>query len=212
MPETFTEQSNFITHEMLAHPALFTHPRAQNVAIIDNQDNGILQEVLKHPHITEVWQITDKKPGTYQNTGARTQFYFGSSTEWATHAKPESFDILITTNSSEQSQMMQHYLKILKKDGILIQPCQSPFNTTELKSAYQQLLAIGFDDIQILNFPQPNYPSGWRTVLMTIKQGTFKCVSEKNIFNKPFHTRYYNLDMHKASLALPEFIKEQIFT
>ena len=33
---------------------------------------------------------------------------------------------------------------------------------------------------------------------------------EKDIFNKSFSTRFYNLDVHKAAFALPEFMRIEL--
>ena len=42
---TFDEH---IYHEMLTHPALFTHPAPKRVVIVGGGDGGTLREVLKH--------------------------------------------------------------------------------------------------------------------------------------------------------------------
>jgi spermidine synthase len=44
-----TEHEEFIYHEMLAHPALCTHPAPRRVLIIGGGDGGALEEALKHP-------------------------------------------------------------------------------------------------------------------------------------------------------------------
>src|SRR5260370_27088219 len=44
-----TEGDEFAYHEMLAHPALCTHPSPRRVLIIGGGDGGLLEEVLKHP-------------------------------------------------------------------------------------------------------------------------------------------------------------------
>ena len=35
-------------YESLVHPAIFTHPKPINVAIIGDGDGGALREILKH--------------------------------------------------------------------------------------------------------------------------------------------------------------------
>jgi spermidine synthase len=44
-----TEADEFTYHEMLAHPALCTHPAPRHVLMIGGGDGGLLEEVLKHP-------------------------------------------------------------------------------------------------------------------------------------------------------------------
>ena len=50
-------RENFFYHEMMSHPALFSHPAPKNVVIIGGGDCGTLREVLKHPDIETVHQI-----------------------------------------------------------------------------------------------------------------------------------------------------------
>src|SRR4030066_1997201 len=42
-----TDRDNFIYHEMMSHPALFTHPNPKRVLIIGGGDCGTLREVLR---------------------------------------------------------------------------------------------------------------------------------------------------------------------
>src|SRR5579871_4654222 len=56
-----SEQDGFFYHEMMAHPALFTHHHPQKIAIVGNYF-GILEEVLKHPAVLEIICITDNNP------------------------------------------------------------------------------------------------------------------------------------------------------
>ena len=66
-----TERDNFLYHEMMSHPALFTHPDPKKVAIIGGGDCGTLREVLKHPGVASRcraeprwrWRSTTASPG-----------------------------------------------------------------------------------------------------------------------------------------------------
>jgi spermidine synthase len=44
-------RDNFLYHEMMSHPVLFSHPAPKRVAIIGGGDCGTLREVLKHPEV-----------------------------------------------------------------------------------------------------------------------------------------------------------------
>ena len=50
-------RENFIYHEMMSHPAIFSHPNPKNVVIIGGGDCGTLREVLKHPGVETAHQI-----------------------------------------------------------------------------------------------------------------------------------------------------------
>jgi spermidine synthase len=50
-------RDNFLYHEMMAHPALFTHARAKRVVIIGGGDCGTLREVLRHEEVEHAVQV-----------------------------------------------------------------------------------------------------------------------------------------------------------
>lgn len=49
-----TERDGFIYHEMLVHPALFSHPRPQSVLVIGGATGASLREILRHPSVERV--------------------------------------------------------------------------------------------------------------------------------------------------------------
>ena len=51
-----TTRDNFLYHEMLTHPAMFSHPCPKTVAIIGGGDCGTLQQVLTHPEVESAVQ------------------------------------------------------------------------------------------------------------------------------------------------------------
>ena len=51
-----TSRDNFLYHEMISHPVLFTHAAPKRVVIIGGGDCGTLREVLKHPGVESVTQ------------------------------------------------------------------------------------------------------------------------------------------------------------
>jgi len=55
---------NFLYHEMMSHPALFTHPAPRRVCIIGGGDCGTLREVLKHPEVEQVTQVDIDERGS----------------------------------------------------------------------------------------------------------------------------------------------------
>ncbi|MCH8244641.1 hypothetical protein IIB97_02025, partial [Patescibacteria group bacterium] len=56
-----SEKDEFIYHEMLVHPILFSHPKPKRVLIIGGGDGGTLREVLKHQVKEVVMVDIDKK-------------------------------------------------------------------------------------------------------------------------------------------------------
>lgn len=218
-----SENDGFLYHEMLAHPTLFTHPHPQKIAIIGNCF-GILEEVLKHASVTQVVCIVENEhieeavaqyfSQLHQTKhDRRVAYHVADPIKWFAQYEPETFDIIIQSQVSENflKEHYQHYHHALRSDGMLVQPCQSSLlHPNTLKPIFQNILHAGFRDGQTLNFPQPSYPSGWRTVMMATKNAPFKRIREKDIFNRSFSTHYYNFDTHKAALSLPELWRKEM--
>lgn len=217
------EADGFYYYEMMAHPVLFTHGRPHKVLIIGNCF-GILQEVLKHASVQEVICITEHNQldeaitrffsHLYQSKqDERVKYVCADSATWLSQCHPDEFDIIIRNQQSDPG-ITEHYkthFHALQSDGILVEPCQSSLlHLQKLKVIYQNIKGAGFNAWQTLNFPQPSYPSGLRTVMMATKRPAFKRVREKDIYNRPFTTRFYNFDIHKAALVLPEFVREEL--
>lgn len=218
-----SESDSFFYYEMMSHSVLFTHEEPQNVLIIGN-NFGILHEVLKHPSIKQVLCVSDNNqldeaisqyfshlyPSTYDD---RVEHLCAEPFEWLSQCKDNEFDIIIQNQQIEdiQEELYQNKYHLLRPNGILVAPCfSSMLYLNKLKIIQQNIKNAGFNDWQILNFPQPSYPSGLRTIMMTTKQRVFERVREKDIYNRPFTTRYYNFDVHKAALVLPEFMRREL--
>ena len=46
-----TERDEFIYHDMIVHPALFTHPNPKKVLVIGGGDGGTIREIMKHERV-----------------------------------------------------------------------------------------------------------------------------------------------------------------
>jgi spermidine synthase len=192
---------------MMSHPALFTHPCPKKAVIIGDEDQRILGEIIKHGLMTEI-NVINKNQSSIDGIHSNITYYLSSSTDWAKKIAPHSMDIIIHA-APPSPELLTNFFNLLHPDGILVQQSASLFEIAAIKSLAEQLRIAGFNNQQILSFPQPGFSSGWRSVIMAAKQGIFKRVHEKAVFTKPFKTYYYNLDTHKASLVLPEFMREE---
>ena len=218
-----TENDSFYYHEMMAHPALFTHPKPLKVAILGHQA-GILQEILKHTGVQEIQCVHDNPDidaaisryfSSYSSkqVDARIKYFLMDTSTWLAQGSEHTFDIIIQADSSFliSEENFKNYFRLLTADGIFVQPCLNALlHFKTLKPLYLNIQQAGFNDWQLLNFPQPSYPTGFRTVVMATKQPAFKRIREKDIFNRPFTTSYYNFDVHQAALVLPEFMREAL--
>lgn len=202
MSDALSEKSAIIFQEMMSHPALFSHLKPKKIAIVGENCETILLETVKHPTLAEIWRITQEKQSSSDD-----RVKYCTTKQWLTDANADSFDIILST---ETAPAFADYFKQLHSDGILVQLSDSLFQFDTLKTTQKSLLATGFRDVLLMSFPQPNFPTGWRSAFMAKKNGVFKKIREKDIYNKTFTTHYYNFDVHKASLVLPEFMREEL--
>ncbi|MCD6039788.1 MAG: speE 1 [Gammaproteobacteria bacterium] len=207
MSGSVNQPSNTIFYEMMAHPALFTHTHPQTVAVFGNENESILNEIIKHTTLTKI-SVFNKNDLPINHIDSKITYYSSDPTEWKKKVMPHSMDIIIHA-APPSTDLLKNIFNLLRDDGILMQQSSSPFEIIAIKSLSEQLRSAGFKNQQILSFPQPEFSSGWRSIIMATKQAVFKRIQEKAIFTRPFKTYYYNLDTHKASLVLPEFMRAE---
>jgi spermidine synthase len=203
-----TEQDNFILHEMLTHPPLFSHQHATDVAILTGEHIGLAGEILKHSSVKSLCLISTKHCPI---DNRRVEQFTGTNSQWLEEAAPNSKDIIIVPGDIAPTAVIYAgILRSLRPDGLLVQQGDSYFIPHYLQSMHTLLRETGFADVRVLHFPQPHAATGLRSMIMAIKSGRFKLVREKDIFNKSFTTRYYNYDVHKAAEVMPEFARHEL--
>ena len=225
-----TDRDNFIYHEMMSHPVLFTHPDPKQVLIIGGGDCGTLREVLKHEGVARVWQIELDERVTRvaerffpelcaSNTDPRATLNFGDGIKWIAEATAQSYDIIIVDGTDPigpaaglfSEAFYKDCWRALKPGGLIVGQSESPLFHTELIVAmHKALRGAGFDTVRTLNFPQCTYPSGWWSATLAGKDTAVTSLREQALHNKTFTTRYYNAALHKAAFALPEFLREKL--
>lgn len=222
-----SSRDNFLYHEMLSHPVLFTHANPKNVVIIGGGDCGTLREVLKHPDIEQVTQIDIDEQVTrmaekyfpelcQSNNDPRATLAFADGIKFMREAAPESIDVIIVDSTDPigpgeglfNRAFYDSCRKALRPGGILVQQSESPLiHMPLLKDMRNAMQDAGFAALQTLLFPQMVYPSGWWTCTLARKDGEFTGFREADAAAAPFSTEYYNVDIHKAASAWPNFMK-----
>jgi len=222
-----TQRENFIYHEMMSHPALFSHPAPQKVVIIGGGDCGTLQEVLKHPEVESALQVELDQRVTelseqyfpelcQSNSDPRANFYFGDGIQWIKDAKEHSIDIIIIDSTDPvgpaeglfSTEFYHDCHRLLKANGILVQQSESPLYHSDsiIKKMQNDLCESGFNDTLVRTFPQPVYPSGWWSCTVGFKTKDKSTQAQKPLRPLGFETRYYTEELHRASTKLPAFM------
>ena len=220
-------RDNFFYHEMMSHPALFTHPDPKRVWIIGGGDCGTLKEVLKHSSVKQAVQIDIDERVTRlaeiyfpelceSNNDSRAELKFIDGIKWVKDAAPDSVDIIIVDSTDPvgpalglfSDEFYRDCFNCLSENGMVVQQSESALYHMKLIGEMRNSMnSAGFSHLQTLFFPQCIYPSGWWSATIASKADLTK-FREQDSTNKPFDTVYYNVDIHKASLAQPEFFKK----
>jgi spermidine synthase len=224
-----TSWDNFLYHEMMSHPVLFTHPAPRKVLIIGGGDCGTLREVLKHPDIELAQQVDIDERVTRlseqyfpelceSNNDPRAELHFTDGIKWVKDAETASYDVIIVDSTDPigpgevlfTEEFYRNCRRILAEDGLLVQQSESPLYHLELLTRmHKTMRTAGFTKTQTLNFPQPVYPSGWWSATMG-GNADLTAFRQRDVETKPFDTRYYNHRIHTGALALPNFVEQHL--
>ncbi|WP_374012550.1 polyamine aminopropyltransferase [Pseudoxanthomonas koreensis] len=220
-----TSRDNFLYHEMIAHPALFTHAAPKRVVIIGGGDCGTLREVLRHPGVEsatqcdideQVTRMAEKHfPELCESNGdARAELLFDDGVAYMANCPAGSVDVVIVDSTDPvgpaeglfNRAFYASCYRALKDDGILVQQSESPLAQLDLiKAMRAEMGQAGFSTFKTLPFPQPCYPTGWWSVTMARKGRDF-AFREADAENKGFATAYYSAHLHRGVLVAPPFV------
>lgn len=224
-----TDRDNFLYHEMIAHPALFTHPAPKRVVIIGGGDCGTLKEVLRHPGVEKVTQIDIDEEVTKAaerffpalveaNDDPRAELLFADGVKWVDDAADESIDVLIIDSTDPvgpaeglfKTDFLKRCHRILKADGVMVQQSESPLyhSGSIIRELRHDMREAGFASVATLPFPQPVYPSGWWSVTLAGKGTNVETFREEAAASHEMPLQYYTVDAHRGALALPPFMRK----
>lgn len=225
-----TSRDNFLYHEMMSHPALFTHPEPERAVIIGGGDCGTLREVLRHPGIESALQVEIDERVTRlseqyfpelceANDDPRARLSFDDGIRWMREADTGSVDVIIVDSTDPigpaeglfQAPFYQDCFRVLGERGVLALQSESPlYNLRLIKEIHATLRAVGFPETRTLPFPQCVYPSGWWSGTLASKGEDITRFRSRDAAARPFATRYYNAEIHQAALAQPQFLMEAV--
>ncbi|MCP5421048.1 MAG: polyamine aminopropyltransferase [Gammaproteobacteria bacterium] len=226
-----SDRDNFLYHEMLTHPVLFTHPQPRHVLIIGGGDCGTLREVLRHPGVETATQVEIDEAVTRAaerffptlceaNQDPRARLRFEDGIAWVKNAEAGAYDVIIVDSTDPvgpavglfSQSFYRDCLRSLGTQGLLAQQSESPLFHMDkiIHPMHDEMRAAGFRNIRSLPFPQCVYPSGWWSVTLAGRLGEVSRFREGDASSKTFPTQYYNADIHRGALAQPEFMRRAL--
>jgi len=227
-----TIEDEFHYHEMISHPAMFTHGNAKNILVIGGGDGGTIREILRHEGVEKVTMVEidgevikackeflPEIAAEFNNP--KLELLVADGIEFIKNATAESYDVIIVDGSDPVGpaeglfsvEFYQNCYNALKKDGIMLAQGESPkFNEkvfAELNHTLQDI--FGIDKAPVSLFFVPTYPTGMWSFQYGIKGDlnpkTISNDSEIDTFVENKKLRYYNAEVHRGSFATPNFVK-----
>ncbi len=226
-----TERDEFVYHDMITHPALFTHPAPKKVLVIGGGDGGSIREIMKHPEVElavlcEIDGLVIDKSIEYlpsmaceiDGSNPRVKLHVDDGLAYI-RAHQNEFDIILVDSTDpigpavglfeEDFYRLVH--AALKEDGIMVAQSESPFYHAEIqKSMFGNLRAV-FPVVEMYQAFIPTYPSGlWSFAFASKKYHPVKDFDRQRAAERGFTTRYYNEDLHLGAFMLPTFARDNI--
>ena len=226
-----SEKDEFIYHEMMVHTPLFTHPNPKRILVLGGGDGGIVREVSKHHQVKQI-DLVEIDPMVVEKSkqylpfvalgfnDSRLNLYFEEGARFVKN-KVNSYDVIIVDSPDPigagkrlfRSQFYLNCFRALKKDGLLTAQSETPTFKKDLKimkSMYKKLNGI-FPIVKTFTANIPSYTSGiWCFAFCSKKYNPLKDFQKNKYGKSTFGNRYYNEAIHKASFALPNFLKNEI--
>lgn len=222
-------------HEMLVHVPMLSHAKPRHVLIIGGGDGGTLREVLRHPTVEKVTLVDiDRKVIDYSkqflpslSNGAfndpRLELIIQDGMKYIANTE-QKFDIIMvdctgcTDGIGAGKDLYTHQFyglckSALNKNGILVSQHECPIllNKGDLKKFYSHR-ATYFKDtcyyITVVNgIPGGFLALGWATDCEEYRSISTKLL-DKRLKRLKGKMQYYNTAIHKASFALPQFMRQ----
>lgn len=223
-----SEKWEFLYHEMITHPVLFTHPQPENVLIIGGGDGGTLRETVRHAHVKHVdmveidGDVIDVCKKFFPQVSSelnspKANVVVGDGIEYVKDKKG-IYDVVIIDSSDPvgpaeglfNQEFYNNAWQAMKDDGMLVTQSESPFYVKEFFTEAVVQIKDRFPITATLLFPMPDYPFGlWTITIGSKKYHPVKDYNKEAFKKAGFNTRYYNEVIHGFSFNMPRFFMEE---
>ena len=226
-----TERDEFIYHDMIVHPALFTHPAPKKVLVIGGGDGGSIREIVRHPEvelavlceidglvIEKSIELLPSMASQIDGSNPRVTLHVDDGLAYIRDHR-DSFDVILVDSTDPigpavglfEEDFYRLVFSALKHDGIMVAQSESPFYHADIqKKMYANLRGV-FPIVEMYQAFIPTYPSGfWSFAFASKRWHPVKDFDRQRAAQRGFHTRYYNEDLHLGAFMLPTFARENI--
>jgi spermidine synthase len=225
-----TEGDEFAYHEMLAHPALCTHPSPRRILIIGGGDGGLLEEVLKHPvervTMVEIDEAVVRAGRQYLATicgrafdDPRAALVIGDGIAYARKTE-DRFDVVLVDSTDPQGpatglfgqEFYAHLARRLTSDGLVAVQSGSAVYQHDLIRSVRRNLRAAFPLVRTYLATVAAYPGAlWSFSLGSLERDPL--LVEPGAIAKrigDLRLKYYTPSGHHAAFNLPPYLREAV--
>ena len=226
-----TEKDEFVYHEMLSQPSLYTHPAAQDVLIIGGGDCGTMKRILMHKAVKSVIQVEIDEMVTRVareyfpsliacSADPRAQLLFEDGIGYLRNNR-DRFDLILVDSTDPvgaaeglfHKEFYADCHRALKAEGILCIQSESPY-IESLRGLIVQInrdLRALFPAVYPYLAPIQTYQAGyWMFQMASRTHSPLKPEVGVRIISAGISYDFYNQAIHFACFALPEFIRRML--
>ncbi len=222
-----TENSEFVYHEMMVHVPLAAHQMAKRALVIGGGDGGVVRELLKYPHLEKIALVEIDEEVirvcrqffpdmSHSLSDPKVEMIITDGVEYVKNAQ-EGFDVIIidSTDPFGVAELLispafyQACRRVLGEEGLLMQQVASPFFSPDIFVKAFHNMRQGFPLASPVLIPAPFYVSSdWSLGLASGSDRFFKKEIPSGFWDPIPDLKYYNLEVHRASFALPNFVRD----
>lgn len=219
-----TVKDEFVYHEMVAHPALVTHPNPKKVLVVGGGDGGVMREIMKHPSVEKAVLVDiDGQVIEYSKKylpeiaseldNPRVEVQVNDGYMHILNNKNE-YDVIMVDSTEPvgpaaplfERGFYQGIYDALKGDGLFVAQTDNPWFKADLIQKVNRDVKEIFPIVRVYAANIPTYPSGLWTFTMGSKKHDPLKVEEASI--PEMETKYYSPRLHYAAFVLPKFVED----
>lgn len=226
-----TERDEFIYHDMIVHPALFTHPNPKKVLVIGGGDGGSIREIMKHPEVEQAVlceidglvieksiEFLPTMASEIDGTNPRVKLHVDDGLAYIRDHQNE-FDVILVDSTDPigpavglfEEDFYRLVYGALKDDGIMVAQSESPFYHAKIQQSMYANLRNVFPIVEMYQAFIPTYPSGfWSFAFASKRYHPVTDFDVQRATQRDFYTKYYNEQLHLGAFMLPTFARENI--
>ncbi|MGZ9586749.1 polyamine aminopropyltransferase [Paenibacillus marinisediminis] len=221
-----TVKDEFVYHEMVAHPALYTHPNPKKVLVVGGGDGGVIREIMKHPSVEKAVLVEiDGKVIEYSKKylptiageleNPRVEVIVNDGYMHILNSKNE-YDVIMVDSTEPvgpaaplfERGFYQGIYEALKEDGLFVAQTDNPWFKADLIQQVNRDVKEIFPIVRVYGANIPTYPSGLWTFTMGSKIHDPLKVDANSI--PEIDTKYYSPRLHHAAFVLPKFVEDLV--